>query len=394
MRCVSLLAKGVLLLLTLVVDAAQAVCPSAADYSSSPPQKVTDANGADYFPSDLNTDPREPSFCSGHSANTPCASHRVYKPAPGASVNPQLLLFLPGSGMEPRLHELVLQMGAYAGYRTIGLSYDTRFDPGAKDDPRTPNIDERICLGKSDCVRCYGPAREEIITGESMSPHLTIQKGDSIMPRLRQLLLRLRDDDLRDGSNDDHWDSYLGPINKIVWSRIIVAGFSQGAGHAAYIALTFGASGLVMLDGGYDTCGKDPDGRELLARWYGPVSIPKYFVGHCREETPCIIATPLTLKKLGFPATLYVLEKANPSERPTPPVTMTTQTAVAKDPGGSDGLPQGQDCTDHYSMARDGCMPTSAQSGEAAMEVPQVYLFEPYLERFCKACHGPDCPSP
>lgn len=105
----------------LVAAPARAVCPSASDFASNAPQKVTDANGADYFPSDLNTT-NQPSFCSGRSANTPCASHRVYKPKRGASVYAQLLLFLPGTQMEPRLHELVLQMGAYAGYRTIGLS--------------------------------------------------------------------------------------------------------------------------------------------------------------------------------------------------------------------------------------------------------------------------------
>ena len=395
MRRVSLLAKAVLLLLTLVVDAAHAVCPSAADFSSSPPQKVTDANGADYFPSDLNTTD-QPSFCSRHSGSSPCAAHRVYKPAPGANVYQPLLLFLPGTQMEPRLHDLVLQMGAYAGYRTIGLSYDTRFDPGAKD--------ESVCLGKTDCAACYGPAREEIITGAPTSPYLTIQAGDSVIRRLFQLLLKLRDDDLRDGRNDDHWDSYLdlsNPVMPIAWRNIIVAGFSQGAGHAAYIALKYGARGLVMLDGGYDTCGKDDNGVDVLADWYKPVgaAIPKYFVGHCRpDEIPCpqSTATPSTLIRLGFFSTLYVLESANPPTTPTPAVTMTTQEVVTKRPPSEseDALPGNQDCNEHYSMARDGCMPTSAQSGDAAMTVPRTYLFAPYLARFCKACYGPDCPSP
>jgi hypothetical protein len=384
MRIVILMATVVLL--TLVVAAAHAVCPSVTDFSSNPPQKVTDASGADYFPSDLNTT-HQPSFCSGHGASRPCAAHRVYKPAPGASVYPQLLLFLPGSGMEPDKHDLVLRMGAYAGYHTIGLSYDTRFDPGARD----------LCPAQRDCAACYGPAREEIITGEPTSLHVTIQKGDSVIRRLFQLLQKLHQDDMVDGRNDDHWDSHLDPSNTvmpIVWRNIIVAGFSQGAGHAAYISQLFGARGLVMLDGGYDTCGND-----VLADWYKPVgaAIPKYFVGHCRPpDIPCpqSTATPLPLKRLGFPDTLYVLESANPPTTPTPSVTMTTQAVVDKDPSGTDSFPPGKHCNDHFSMARDGCMPTSAQSEAAATAVPQVYLFEPYLARFCKACYGPDCPSP
>lgn len=408
MRRVTLLAKAGFVLLTLVVDAAHAVCPSPTDYSSSPPQRVTDASGADHFPWDLNRGPRnrplQPSACEGRGDSTPCAAHRIYKPAPGVTVYPQLLLFLPGSGMEPNKHDLVLQMGAYAGYRTIGLSYDTRFDPGAADNANTPNVDERICLGKPDCAACYGPAREEIIIGEPTSPYLPIQAGDSVIRRLFQLLQKLHQDDMLDDRNDEHWDSHLDLSNTvmpIVWRNIIVAGFSQGAGHAAFIALKYGARGLVMLDGGYDTCGKGDNGVDVLADWYKPVgaAIPKYFVGHCRpEEIPCpqSTATPLTLIRLGFFSTLYVLESANPPTTPTPSVTMTTQAVVPKDkdPGGTDSFPPGKHCNDHFSMARDGCMPTSAQSGIAATTVPRVYLFEPYLARFCKACYGPDCPSP
>lgn len=392
MRRAHLLAKAMMVLFALAADAARADCPRATDFSSNPPQEVTDASGADYFPSDLNTT-NQPSFCSGRSADTPCASHRVYKPAPGARVYPQLLLFLPGSGMEPRLHELVLQMGAYAGYRTIGLSYDTRYDPGARDGS--------VCVGKPDCAACYGPAREEIITGESMSPHLTIQKGDSVIRRLFQLLRKLNEEDMRDGRNDDHWDSHLDSSNTVMpiaWRNIIVAGFSQGAGHAAYISQLYGARGLVMLDGGYDTCGKDRDGNDVLADWYKPVpvAIPKYFVGHCRPEggISCLpgMPTPPTLKRLGFPDPFIVLEKSGLSASAA--VTWTTQEKVTKLPSEQDALPGNQTCSEHYSMARDGCMPTSARSEAAAETVPQVYLFEPYLARFCKACYGPDCPSP
>lgn len=378
MRRAHLLAKAMLVLFALAADAARADCPRATDFSSNPPQEVTDASGADYFPSDLNT-ANQPSFCSGRSADTPCASHRVYKPAAGAQVSSQLLVFLPGTEMEPRLHELVLQMGAYAGYRTIGLSYDNRTDPGIE------------CADKNDCTRCSGPGREEIVTGLDKSGYLEIEGGDSIISRLRQLLLKLRDDDLQDGSNDDHWDSYLGPLNKIVWSNIVVAGFSQGAGHAAYIAQHFGANALVMLDGGDDRCGVG-----VVADWYDklPTGRPKYYVGHCRTTSVSTCSerpVPLSLLELGFPDALYVIEGGGPSF-PFPRVAVTTQAAVTEKPEGTDALPRGKDCTEHFSMARDGCMPTSAQSGVAATTVPQVYLFEPYLTRFCKACYGPGCP--
>jgi hypothetical protein len=287
-------------------------------------------------------------------------------------------VFLPGTKMEPRLHELVLQMGAYAGYRTIGLSYDNRTDPG---------ID---CADRDDCKRCSGPEREEMVTGQDESAYLNILAGDSIISRLRQLLLTLRDDDLRDGSNDDQWDSYLGPINKIVWSRIIVAGFSQGAGHAAYIAQRFGANALVMLDGGDDRCGAG-----VIADWYEELpTTPKYYVGHCRTTSISTCSdrpVPMSLLGLGFPDASYVIEEGRGSF-PFPRVTMTIQAVVTEDPEGADALPEGKHCSEHFSMARDGCMPSTVQEGAAAASVPEVYLFPSYLMRFCRACSGPECP--
>jgi hypothetical protein len=43
------------------------------------------------------------------------------------------------------------------------------------------------------------------------------------------------------------WDQFLGPGNAPRWERIVVAGHSQGGGHAAFIAKTHGVSRCLMF---------------------------------------------------------------------------------------------------------------------------------------------------
>ena len=147
--------------------------------------------------------------------------------------------------MEPNKHDLVLSMAAYAGYRAIGLSYDN-----------TIRLDR--CVIIQICGdNCHGKVREEAILGTDTSNLLTIEKADSVMERLYSLLAGLYEEDISDGTNNYGWDSYFVPLNgapelsfnNIVWNKIIISGFSQGAGHAALIAKEVVVEGLFVIDG-------------------------------------------------------------------------------------------------------------------------------------------------
>jgi predicted esterase len=127
-----------------------------------------------------------------------------------------LLVFFPGTGGDPNMSLPFLIAGANAGYRVIGLMYDNGVS-----DPQTcgPNPDPA----------CSDRFREKRIFGDAESADIDDLPNESIENRLMKLLHYL--DQLQP---DQHWGRYLtsGLPN---WSRIAVAGHSQGGGVAAYI---------------------------------------------------------------------------------------------------------------------------------------------------------------
>ena len=48
--------------------------------------------------------------------------------------------------------------------------------------------------------------------------------------------------------------------------------------------------------------------------------------------------------------------------------------------------------SEHYSLAKDGCMPTTTSSAVAATTADTADLFGKYLTRFCYACDTSTCP--
>lgn len=162
-----------------------APCPAVTGYdTNSPVLKGT------YDPVDLfQYGPVSASSCGAVGLEAPCAAHSVY--VPGAATTPRvpLLVFLPGSSMTPDKHDLVLQMAAYAGYRAIGLSYDSQNNVEAGcSDPACP----------TDCHRQW---RDEIIQGTDQTVDITVQPADSILERLYALLAHLYAEDMADGTN-------------------------------------------------------------------------------------------------------------------------------------------------------------------------------------------------
>jgi hypothetical protein len=374
-------------------------CPSPSDYAAHPPQEVRRPQGAAYDPETLRVSyglPGQLSVClPGQVSNsTPCAVHRVYRPGAGQPVREPLVVFLPGSGMEPARHDFVLKTAAYAGYRTIGLSYD---NTGTVEQqcpvPALPSPEQM-----ADCLDCYGQVRDEIITGnDTRQTNLTVVKrSDSVVERLNNLLRALYADDLADGVDDDHWRDFYHPLNplpppgtvgshpleSIRWPNIIVIGFSQGAGHMAKISRDAPVHGLVLLDGGHDTCNGTPP------NWYSSPDAssarPRYGVTHRRGDPDW--AVPPTWSALGFPSSFDDFEDLLVPLEPAL-VGLTDQTTPASPPPETPNQP----CTEH-SMAKDGCMPTTATSGVAATTPNTAYLFSKYLARFCRACDYATCP--
>ena len=128
-----------------------------------------------------------------------------------------LFVFLPGTSGFPSVYTLIAKKAANLGYHSIGLMY--------------PNGSELyIASGTNPDNTSFGRCRQEIFEGSDQSAALNINLDNSIKGRLTKLL-----EYLRSQNPNQNWGQYL--INgQVDWSKIIIAGHSQGGGHALYIS--------------------------------------------------------------------------------------------------------------------------------------------------------------
>lgn len=158
------------------------------------------------------------------------APHFAVNPSPSVAPAQRLFVMLPGTGATPRVYREIVRVGAQRGHHALGLTYPNNQTVGAQ------------CLGQPD-PDCTGKARREVITGEDTSPVVAIDPANSIDGRLRALLAHLAA-----SFPDEGWGQFLAG-GQIDWSRVTVAGHSQGAGHAGYMAKMRALHRVVVISG-------------------------------------------------------------------------------------------------------------------------------------------------
>ncbi len=211
------------------------------------------------------------------------AEHYVWL-TPSAAGNAKLLVFLPGANFRPAEYQLVEREASRLGYHVIGLMYQN--DKGV----------EALC--KSDVSgNCAELMRLEILTGKDISGLTNVTQANSIDNRLTKLLVWLSKDE---NHADEGWSRFLeiGEDGNLApkWSQIAIAGHSQGAGEAAFIAKLRHVDRVVMFAGPPERS----DANRLsfqVDSWIaiGQTPVSKYFaMYHSRE--------PLALS----PALLYL----------------------------------------------------------------------------------------
>lgn len=132
--------------------------------------------------------------------------------------------------------------------------------------------------------------------GNPNGPPAGFPVEDSVLYRLLRTLVLL---DTKDTANQCEWNrfynnldgnlqftvsgdddveilGFAGQMSAINWDQIIVAGWSQGAGHAVWINLMQEVGGLFMLEGPSDMCLMDAtdDGSGRGASYYGALVDP------------------------------------------------------------------------------------------------------------------------
>jgi len=140
-----------------------------------------------------------------------------------------LFLFFPGTLSRATNYKMLCEAAADQGFHAVSLQY--------VNDVSVNNKCER-----SRNLECYENMRREILFGSDFSPHVNVSRPNSAENRLVKLLRYLAVQYPLDG-----WEQYLTAGGVPRWSRIMVAGHSQGGGHAAMIGKYYSTAGVLMF---------------------------------------------------------------------------------------------------------------------------------------------------
>ncbi len=141
----------------------------------------------------------------------------------------QLLVFLPGTGGKPRSQFPFANTAAELGYHVIFLMYPD-------------DLAAQAACGKSKEPEAHPQFRLALIRGGQLNPKRHIERAESIENRLIQLLKYLSAK-----QPAAHWGQFLDGKTQPEWSKLAVAGHSQGGGHAFVIGKFHEVARVIMF---------------------------------------------------------------------------------------------------------------------------------------------------
>jgi len=147
---------------------------------------------------------------------------------PAAPARHQLIVFLAGTGGTGKGHKAFNQLAANEGYHLVSLAY-----------PSEISISH---FHKSSDPDAFLKARENLIYGKMPFAGLDINPANSIHNRLRKLLLYLGET-----YPLENWSQYLTAAGALDWSKLVLAGQSQGGGHACLMAMQHPVARVLMF---------------------------------------------------------------------------------------------------------------------------------------------------
>lgn len=135
----------------------------------------------------------------------------------------QLLVFLTGTGGHGHDAQAFLTLAASLGYHAVNLMYPDEIPATVCDPDPNPNAFELF--------------RMAIIRGGQAAAKwkntmISVSHAESIENRLQKLLVHLQKMRPR-----EEWSQFLQDDGNIAWTKVAVAGQSQGGGHAALIGI-------------------------------------------------------------------------------------------------------------------------------------------------------------
>lgn len=145
----------------------------------------------------------------------------------------QLVVFMTGTNGKGTGAIFFCSTAAELGYHVVNVTYPT-------DVPATAARKEK----DPDAMKNF---RLEIIEGGDKSKFVDVDRANSIENRLIKLLQYLDKN-----RPTEKWGQFLDGKGQIEWSKTVPAGHSQGAGHAALIAIRHKVARVVMTGGPKD----------------------------------------------------------------------------------------------------------------------------------------------
>ncbi|HLK13701.1 MAG TPA: hypothetical protein VKT78_02765 [Fimbriimonadaceae bacterium] len=271
----------------------------------------------------------------------------------------ELLLVLPGTNNKPFGLSRFCASGAEAGYQVLCLMYPD-------------NISADVVSNSKD-RNAFADFRLEIIEGKNLSTYVHVDRTNSIENRLIKALRYL--DSLRPREN---WGRYLTGTGDINWEKIAVSGLSQGAGHAAFLAMRHKVARAVLFGGpkDFDKATNTP------ASWYtkSPATSTRqiYTFNHQQDHQGCTFAQQLEnckaigLDALGSPVDVdktsspfrnsHILTTNYPGTHLTSDHAHTSVVIDSNTPIDKDGTPHFQ-LVWHYMLVNDNHPARTAQPG-------------------------------
>jgi pimeloyl-ACP methyl ester carboxylesterase len=143
-----------------------------------------------------------------------------------------------------------------------------------------PNdVPAAVCQDDED-EGCFEKFRREIISGGDLDARVTVDRTNSIENRFLRLIRWLAAN-----RADEGWRQFLAE-DAVAWSRIALAGHSQGGGHAQLMAKDHAVARVVVLGSPKDYSRRH--GRP--AAWYGGGATPakRMFALVHRQDTQAI----------------------------------------------------------------------------------------------------------
>jgi pimeloyl-ACP methyl ester carboxylesterase len=216
--------------------------------------------------------------------------HRVFLDA-AARPRGELLVFLPGTGATTGDQEEFGRTAAGLGYHVVYLMYPN--DVAAAD-----------CQNDED-ETAFEKFRREIISGGDLDPRVEVDRANSIENRLARLV-----NWLAANHDDEGWGQFLAG-DAIAWPKLVLAGHSQGGGHAQLLAKDHAVARVVVLGSPKDYNLRH--GRSAI--WYGGGATPAgrmFAFVHEQDTQACSYAQQLENLRASGLTTVTDTDKLGP----------------------------------------------------------------------------------